>query len=67
MDTHSRPAWQELPEEIRNAWIQQTQAFYPLGTTTIAEATELARYEYDQSESESLYPPVETAAETESL
>jgi hypothetical protein len=36
-----------------------------LGSTTIAEATELAQYEYEQSESESLYPPLETAAEIE--
>jgi hypothetical protein len=66
MDAQSKPAWQELPEEIRNAWIQQAQAFYPPGSTTVPEATELARYEYDQSESESLHPPVESTAETES-
>ncbi len=66
MDAQSKPAWKELAEEIRNAWIQQTHAFYPLGSTTIAEATELAQYEYDQSESESLLPPVEIAPEVES-
>ena len=65
MDTQSKPVWNELPEQIRNAWIEQTHAFYPLGSTTIAEATELAQYEYEQSEFESLYPPVETAAEVE--
>jgi hypothetical protein len=65
MDAHTKPAWQELPQDIRNAWIQQTQAFYPMGSTTAEEAIELARYEYEQSESESLHPPVETAAEPE--
>jgi hypothetical protein len=65
MDLQPKPAWQALPEEIRNAWIQQTHAFYPPGSTTIVEATELAQYEYEQSESESLYPPAETAAEAE--
>jgi hypothetical protein len=65
IDAQSKPAWNELSEQIRNAWIQQTHAFYPLGSTTIAEATELAQYEYEQSESESLYPPMETAAEVE--
>jgi hypothetical protein len=63
MNEHQKPAWNELSEEIRNAWIQQAHAFYPPGSTTIAEATELAQYEYEQSESESLNPPVETAAE----
>jgi hypothetical protein len=66
MDAQSKPAWEELPVQIRNAWIQQTHAFYPLGSTTVAEATELAQYEYDQSESESLFPPVEIAPEVES-
>jgi hypothetical protein len=65
MEAQPKPAWQELPEEIQNAWIQQTQAFYPLGSTTLAEATELARYEYDQSESSSLHPPQETETEAE--
>jgi hypothetical protein len=65
MNAQSKPSWKKLSEQIRNAWIQQTHAFYPLGSTTIAEATELAQYEYEQSESESLYPPVETAAEIE--
>jgi hypothetical protein len=66
MDAQSKPAWNELPEQIRNAWIVQTHAFYPLGSTTIAEATELAQYEYEQSESESLFPPVEIAPEVQS-
>jgi hypothetical protein len=66
MDAQSKPVWKELDEEIRNAWIQQAHDFYPLGSTTIAEATELARYEYEQSESESLCPPVEVAIEVES-
>jgi hypothetical protein len=65
MDVKSKPTWQELPEEIRNAWIQQVHAFYPEGSTTIAEATELAQYEYDQSESESLHPEVEAEPESE--
>jgi hypothetical protein len=65
MDAPSKPVWKELHAEIRNAWILQTHAFYPLGSTTIAEATELAQYEYEQSEPESLYPPVESAAEVE--
>jgi len=63
MNAQPKPAWKELPEEIRNAWVQQTHSFYPPGSTTIAEATELAQYEYEQSESESLNPPAETAAE----
>jgi hypothetical protein len=63
MDTKSKPAWKDLPEQIRNAWILQTHTFYPQGSTTIVEATELAQYEYEQSESESLGPPVETTAE----
>jgi len=66
MDARSKPTWQELPEEIRNEWIQQTQAFYPVGSTTIAEATELAQYEYDQSESESLRPVIEPLVDSES-
>jgi len=65
MDAQSKPTWKELPEQIRNAWIEQAHAFYPLGSTTIAEAIELAQYEYEQSESESLFPPVETSAEIE--
>jgi hypothetical protein len=65
MNAPSKPAWNKLPEQIRNAWIQQTHAFYPVGSTTIAEATELAQYEYEQSESESLYPPVEATTEVE--
>ena len=65
MDAQSKPAWPELAEEIQSAWIQQTHAFYPPGSTTIEEATELARYEYEQSESESLHPPVETVAEVD--
>jgi hypothetical protein len=65
MDVQSKPAWKELSEQIRNVWIQQAHAFYPLGSITIAEATELAQYEYEQSEAESVYPPVETAAEIE--
>jgi hypothetical protein len=65
METQSKPAWAELNEQIRNAWIQQTHAFYPVGSTTIAEAVELARYEYEQLESESLLPPVEPATELE--
>ena len=65
MEAQSKPAWDELNEQIRNAWIQQTHAFYPAGSTTIAEAIELARYEYEQSESESLLPPAEPAAEFE--
>jgi hypothetical protein len=67
MESRTKPTWQELPEEIRNAWIQQTQAFYPPGSTTLAEATELAKYEYDQSESESLYPVSESAPDTENV
>jgi hypothetical protein len=63
MNAQSKPAWNKLSEQIRNAWIQQTHAFYPLGSTTIAEATELAQYEYEQSESESLCPPVEAEVE----
>ena len=66
MDAQSKPAWNELPEQIRNAWIQQAHAFYPLGSTTTEEATEPARYEFEQSEAESLCPPVEVAAEVES-
>ncbi len=66
MDALSKPSWNELPEQIQKAWIDQTHAFYPLGSTTIAEATELAQYEYEQSESESLFPPVEIEAEVES-
>jgi hypothetical protein len=65
MGSPSKPTWQELPEEIRNAWIQQTQAFYPVGSTTLAEATELAQYEYDQSESDSLLPVVDTGLDLE--
>jgi hypothetical protein len=65
VNAQSKPVWKELDEEIRSAWISQTHAFYPLGSTTIAEATDLAQYEYEQSESESLYPPVETTAEIE--
>jgi hypothetical protein len=64
-DAQLRPAWNGLPDQIRNAWIQQTHAFYSLGSTTITEATELAQYEYEQSESESLFPTVETTAEIE--
>ncbi len=65
MNAQPKPTWNELAEEIRNAWIQQTHAFYPLGSTTIAEATELAQYEYEQSESESLFPSVENEPEVE--
>lgn len=65
MAERSKPTWQELPEEIRNVWIQQTQAFYPVGSTTIEEAIELAKYEYDQSESDSLHPAVETEPDPE--
>jgi hypothetical protein len=61
----SKPSWDELSEDIRNAWIQQTQAFYPVGSTTPEEVTELARYEYDQSESESLHPVVDTGPDPE--
>jgi len=61
----SKPSWDELPENIRNAWIQQTQAFYTVGSTTPEEVTELARYEYDQSESESLHPVAEAGPDPE--
>jgi hypothetical protein len=65
MNAQTKPAWKELAEQIRNAWIQQTHAFYPPGSTTLAEATELAQSEYEQSESESVHPPVDSPAETE--
>ena len=50
MNEESKPTWNELPLEVRNAWIEQTHAFYPPGSTTIAEATELAQSEYEQGE-----------------
>ncbi len=63
----SKPSWEDLPQEIRNAWIQQTQAFYPVGSTTPEEVNELARYEYDQSESESLHPVTDTGSDADDL
>jgi len=63
MTAQPKPTWNELDEPTRNAWIKQTQAFYPPGSTTLAEATELAQYEYEQAESDSLFPPLETVEE----
>jgi hypothetical protein len=65
MSPQSKPAWKELDEPIRNAWIKQTQDFYPPGSTTLEDAAEVAQYEYEQSESGSLLPPTETVEEIE--
>ncbi len=65
MPTHSKPSWHDLPEEIRNAWLRQTQAFYPEGRITLDDMIDIARYEYEQSESESLLPVAETAPDGE--
>ena len=67
METNTKPVWKDLAPEIQNIWIEQALAFYPPGSTTPAEAAELAQEEYQQSESDSLYPPAEAPAETESL
>lgn len=63
IEPQMKPAWKELPPEIQNAWIEQTHAFYPVGSTTVAEATELAQLEYEESESGSVYPPSEQVPE----
>lgn len=63
IEAQTKPAWKDLPPEIRNAWIEQTQAFYPPGSTTLEDAAELAQSEYEQSESDSVHPPSEQPAE----
>jgi hypothetical protein len=62
MDTNTKPEWENLSEEHRNAWIQQVINFYPPNTSTQREIVELARSEYD--EAESLLPTAE-ACETD--
>jgi hypothetical protein len=51
----ARPTWQELQPEIRNAWIEQTLAFYSPGTVTREDAIEAAAYDYSQAET--IEPP----------
>lgn len=63
IEPQMKPAWKDLQPEIQNAWIAQTQAFYPSGSITVEEATELAQFEYEQSESGSVHPPFEQPAE----
>lgn len=63
IEAQTKPAWKDLPPEIRNAWIEQTQAFYPAGSTTLEDAAELAQSEYEQSESDSVHPPSEQPSE----
>jgi hypothetical protein len=58
-DAPTKPVWRELPQEVQTAWIEQMHAFYPPGTTTLDQVTELAQYEYEQSEAKSLYPPID--------
>jgi hypothetical protein len=58
MDTNTRPAWENLSDEHRSAWIQQVINFYPPNTSSQQELVELARSEYDDAES--LFPVTET-------
>jgi hypothetical protein len=58
MDTNNRPAWENLSEDQRNAWIQNVVNFYPPNTSGQQEIVELARDEYNDAES--LLPVQET-------
>jgi hypothetical protein len=58
MHTNIKPAWENLSEEHRNAWIQQVINFYPPNTSSQQEIVDLARNEYDDAES--LLPVQET-------
>jgi hypothetical protein len=49
--------WEKLSDEQRNLWTEHVTRFYPPNTVTPQEAIELAREEYN--ETESLVPVVE--------
>ena len=51
MDTANKPAWENLSEDHRSAWIQQVINFYPPNTSSPQELVELARDEYNDAES----------------
>ncbi len=43
--------WEQLSEEQRNLWTQHVIKFYPPNTVAPQEALELARDEYNETES----------------
>ncbi len=51
MAMNSKHAWENLPEDQRTVWTQHVIKFYPPNTVSLAEALELAREEYNESES----------------
>jgi len=50
MEMNARPDWNNLPEAIRNEWINSVMNFYPAGTTTREDAVNLAKDDYENSE-----------------
>lgn len=63
MDTNIKQAWEKLSAEHQKVWVQHVIQFYPPDTVSPAEAVELAREEYD--ETESLLPQVEETCEAD--
>jgi|GEM_PF-2910548 hypothetical protein len=57
MNIMTKPAWEELSDPHRDAWIQRAINFYPPGSVAMPELIEVARDEY--AESDSLLPVVE--------
>ena len=54
METTTKPLWEKLPAEHRQAWIQQVINFYLPAVISAEEADTLARDEY--SDAETLLP-----------
>jgi hypothetical protein len=63
MYMNAKPAWDNLSEVQRTAWIENVIKFYPPDSVTPQDAVELARDEYNDSES--LLPIEEICEETD--